>query len=89
MSQRFAITKELLNSYYQAGLTVNEMADAITKASGYKCSQGKVKQACTVYGFDLRRKPLKSPFVFGDVSTEQTTTEEREGELNDSQGVRF
>lgn len=90
----FRITKELLSSYCQAGMTVKEMANAITEASGFSCSVGKVKQACEAYSIDLRRKPLKSPFTFGD--TVQTATavktanqEENAEGVSDQGGVRF
>lgn len=84
MSQ-FRITRELLSGYCQAGLTVKEMADAISAASGYPCSQGTVRSACTTYGINLRRKPLKSPFTFGDnVVTNATSNTEVNAEENTS-----
>lgn len=94
----FSITKELLNGYFQAGYTTKEMAEAITRASGYPCSVGTVKKACAAYGLNLQRKPQKSPFRFGDSatpvasytpSTEARTTEGTTEELNVDANVRF
>jgi hypothetical protein len=95
MSQ-FKITKELLSSYCQSGLTTKEMASSISAASGYPCSVGTVRKACEAYGIDLRRKPLKSPFTFGDSATSTAQEQPRvdnevnaEGEVRDIPAVRF
>ena len=90
----FRITKELLSGYCQSGYTVKDMSQAIEKESGYKCPVETVRQACKAYGIDLRRKPLRSPFVYGDLvplpsqsGEVATKNEEEEGALNTQAGI--
>ena len=60
----FTITKAMVQSYCEQGLTVDEIADKITAESGIKCSPGVVRKAAKNYSISLRNKPKKSPFKF-------------------------
>lgn len=63
----FKITKALIEAYVNNGYTVKMMADAITTASGVKCSTGTITHACKTYGVNLRHKKNPSHFVLEDV----------------------
>lgn len=71
----FKITAEMLNGYCQKGLTVKEMAAAITVASGIKCSVGQVRNACEHYNISLKAKPRKSAFSYDSVEVTEANTE--------------
>lgn len=95
-TQRFAITRELLSGYHQAGLTISEMAEEIRKASGYPCSVYTIRAACQAYGINNMRKPRKSPFVFGDsvqvvpnnTTSNHTATDAVSEEVREEEEVR-
>jgi len=72
-SQKFNVTKELIEGYCQQGLTVSKMASAIREASGFPCSDAVVRKAAKTYGINLRSKPKESPFYIGTTNNEQLT----------------
>lgn len=81
----FKLTAEMLNGYCQNGLTVEEMANAISEVSGIKCSVNQVRKACKHYNISLRAKPRKNVFVLDNVENSNTNevveTTETVGEL--------
>lgn len=68
----FKVTKTLITGYCERGLTVKDMADEITKASGEACSPAVVTKAARTFGIDLRKKNRSSAFEFVDDTTEET-----------------
>lgn len=63
------ITKSELQSYYDRGMTVAEMRDAIKNKFGEAPSVALLREQLNRFGFDLRKKPRRNNFAFVDDST--------------------
>lgn len=82
----FTVTKEMLDNWFNQGLTTQEVANAITTASGKKCTVGNVKKFAKHYNINLRTKPRKSGFMVESIDVVSTNivelTKEEDVEAN-------
>lgn len=81
MSDKFVITKDILQGFCAEGKTVETMAEAITSLSGAKCTPNTIRAACKHHGIDLRKKRKPSPFVFDSIASNTTEDSVRKEEL--------
>lgn len=55
-NKKFEVSKQLLESFIEEGMTMKEMAEKLTQLGGRTCSVGTVRILAKHYDLDLRKK---------------------------------